>query len=39
VPFAERFVALQAKLEKQFAAADKLTETIRAKLTMMSADE
>ena len=30
VPFAERFAALRAKLEEQFAEADKLTATIRA---------
>jgi type I restriction enzyme M protein len=32
VPFAERFGTLKSKLEKQFAEADKLTATIRAKL-------
>ena len=32
VPFAERFAALRAKLEEQFAEADKLTAMIREKL-------
>ncbi len=32
VPFAERFAALQEKLEGQFAEADRLTATIREKL-------
>ena len=32
VPFAERFAALRAKLEEQFAEAEKLTATIRQKL-------
>ena len=38
-PFAERFVALQATLEKQFVQAEKLTATIRAKLAKVSAGE
>ena len=33
VPFPERFAALRAKLEEQFAEADKLTATIREKLS------
>ena len=32
-PFAERFSVLQAKLEEQFEASDKLTATIREKLS------
>jgi type I restriction enzyme M protein len=32
LPFAERFAALQAKLEEQFEASDRLTTTIRVKL-------
>lgn len=32
VPFAERFAALQAKLEEQFSEAERLTATIREKL-------
>ena len=32
VPFPERFAALRAKLEEQFAEADKLTATIRTSL-------
>jgi type I restriction enzyme M protein len=32
VPFSERFSVLQARLEEQFASADKLTATIREKL-------
>ena len=31
-PFAERFAALQDKLEEQFEQADELTATIRARL-------
>jgi type I restriction enzyme M protein len=36
VPFPERFAALRAKLEEQFAEADKLTATIRTKLAGVS---
>ena len=32
MPFAERFAALQDKLEEQFAEAEALTATIRARL-------
>ena len=38
VPFAERFAALRAKLEEQFAEAEKLTATIRAKLAGVGVD-
>jgi type I restriction enzyme M protein len=38
VPFAERFAALKAKLELQFAEADKLTATIRANLLKVGVD-
>jgi type I restriction enzyme M protein len=36
--FPERFAALKATLEDQFAAAEKLTATIRSKLAMVRAD-
>ncbi|MGD9714850.1 MAG: N-6 DNA methylase, partial [Thermomicrobiales bacterium] len=39
VPFVDRFVALKAKLEEQFAASNKLTETIRLKLEGVAANE
>lgn len=38
-PFPERFAALQALLEKQFSESDKLTSTIRAKLTQVGVNE
>ena len=38
VPFPERFKRLQAKLEEQFAEADKLTAAIRAKLAGVGVD-
>ncbi len=38
VPFPERFAALQAKLEEQFAESDTLTATIRATLVEVGAD-
>jgi type I restriction enzyme M protein len=37
MPFAERFAVLQAKLEEQFAEAERLTATIRAKLARLNA--
>ncbi|MBW4049680.1 MAG: SAM-dependent DNA methyltransferase [Proteobacteria bacterium] len=37
VPFTERFAALNAKLETQFAEADRLTAAIRARLKAVSA--
>jgi type I restriction enzyme M protein len=38
VPFGERFAALKAKLENEFAEADKLTATIRTKLAGVVVD-
>jgi type I restriction enzyme M protein len=38
VPFAERFAALRAKLDEQFAEADKLREAIRGKLAGVAVD-
>jgi len=38
VPFVERFAALRAKLEDQFTEANKLTATIREKLTKVHVD-
>jgi type I restriction enzyme M protein len=38
VPFADRFAALHAKLEKQFADAERSTTVIRAKLSGLSTD-
>ena len=38
VPFAERFAALRAKLEKEFAGGAQLTATIRAKLAGVAID-
>jgi type I restriction enzyme M protein len=38
VPFADRFVALRAKLYEQFSEAERLAATIRAKLAGTSAD-
>jgi type I restriction enzyme M protein len=38
VTFAERFVALKAKLEEQFAEGDRLTAMIRSKLAGLSTD-
>ena len=39
VPFEERFAELEATLEKQFAKADTLTATIRARLAMVGNHE
>jgi type I restriction enzyme M protein len=39
LPFAERFAALKAKLELQFAEADKLAATIRARLAQVGPDD
>jgi type I restriction enzyme M protein len=39
VPFEERFAALRAKLEEQFADAEKLTATIRSKLAEVGLGE
>jgi type I restriction enzyme M protein len=38
VPFAERFAILRAKLDAQFAEANKLTATIRDKLAGVAVD-
>jgi type I restriction enzyme M protein len=38
MPFAERFAALQARLEEQFEEAEKLTATIRARLLGVGAN-